>query len=599
MSIRLTLFGLLFLSVLVATIPVTPLQAAHTTDLIVKVANPQTITMVTRAIRAQRSEPLGGQTYLIRLPAGMPSELALAHIRSLNGVIYAVPDYERTISRTSNDPLRDQQWALGTIAAYDAWDITTGGPVVIAVIDTGVDANHPELAGRVLGGFNAITGSSNSGDDNGHGTAVAGIIAASGDNGEGIAGLCWGCVILPIKACLRNGRCRDSSVISAIRWATDNGARIINLSLGGSSPSPALQEAVRYANERGVLIVAASGNERAEGNTPNYPAAYAEALAVGATGYSDEVTGFSNTGDFIDLVAPGIDIATTIPGNGYALATGTSFASPFVSGAAALIMTLRPDLSNSDVRCVLAISADDRGAPGRDSEYGYGRLNVLTALQTATTYGGCPLGTPVGGSAVSFDPFARVDAPTDGRIYFPETGHTLGGGFRVYWEQNGGLPIFGFPISEEFTEISSDGRPVTVQYFERHRFEWRPENAPPYNVLLSRIGDDILRRQGRDWMTFEQSGPISGCRYFAETNQSVCEPFLSYWQRNGLEFDGRPGKSYAESLALFGLPLSTPRVEETQPGTIVIVQWFERARFELHPDGQVLLGLLGNELLGR
>jgi thermitase len=599
MSIRLTLFGLFFLSVLVATTPVNPLQAAHTTDLIVKVANPQTITMVTRAIRAQRSEPLGGQTYLIRLPAGMPSELALAHIRSLNGVIYAVPDYERTISRTSNDPLRDQQWALGTIAAYDAWDITTGGPIVIAVIDTGVDANHPELAGRVLSGFNAITGSPNASDDNGHGTAVAGIIAASGDNGEGIAGLCWGCVILPIKACLSNGRCRDSSVISAIRWATDNGARIINLSLGGSSPSLALQEAVRYANERGVLIVAASGNERAEGNTPNYPAAYPETLAVGATGYGDEVTGFSNTGDFIDLVAPGVDIATTIPNNGYVLATGTSFASPFVSGAAALIMTLRPDLSNSDVRCVLAISADDRGAPGRDSEYGYGRLNVLTALQTATTYGSCPLGTPVGGSAVSFDPFARVDAPTDGRIYFPETGHTLGGGFRVYWEQNGGLPIFGFPISEEFTEISSDGRPVTVQYFERHRFEWRPENAPPYNVLLSRIGDDILRRQGRDWMTFEQSGPISGCRYFAETNQSVCEPFLSYWQRNGLEFDGRPGKSYAESLALFGLPLSTPQVEETRPGTVVIVQWFERARFELHPDGQVLLGLLGNELLGR
>ncbi|MBO9317494.1 MAG: peptidase S8 [Chloroflexus sp.] len=597
MSIRLTLFGLFFLSVLVATTPVTPLQAAHTTDLIVKVANPQTITMVTRAIRAQRSEPLGGQTYLIRLPAGMPSELALAHIRSLNGVIYAVPDYERTISRTSNDPLRDQQWALGTIAAYDAWDITTGGPIVIAVIDTGVDANHPELAGRVLSGFNAITGSPNASDDNGHGTAVAGIIAASGDNGEGIAGLCWGCVILPIKACLSNGRCRDSSVISAIRWATDNGARIINLSLGGSSPSPALHEVVRYASERGVLIVAASGNERAEGNTPNYPAAYPETLAVGATGYGDEVTGFSNTGDFIDLVAPGVDIATTIPNNGYVLATGTSFASPFVSGAAALIMTLRPDLSNHDVRCVLAISADDRGVPGRDSEYGYGRLNVLTALQTAITYGGCPLGTSAEHS--SFDPFARVDVPTDGRRYFPETGHTLGGGFRTYWEQNGGLPIFGFPISEEFTEISSDGRPVTVQYFERHRFEWRPEHAPPYNVLLSRIGDDILRRQGRDWMTFEQSGPISGCRYFAETNQSVCEPFLSYWQRNGLEFDGRPGKSYAESLALFGLPLSTPQVEETRPGTVVIVQWFERARFELHPDGQVLLGLLGNELLGR
>ncbi|WP_322513688.1 S8 family peptidase, partial [Chloroflexus sp.] len=410
---------------------------------------------------------------------------------------------------------------------------------------------------------------------------------------------CWGCQILPVKACLSNGRCRDSSVISAIRWATDNGARIINLSLGGVLSSPALQDAVRYATERGVLIVAASGNERAEGNTPNYPAAYPETIAVGATGYSDEVTSFSNTGDYLDLVAPGIDIATTLPGNSYATATGTSFASPFVAGAAALVMTVRPDLSSNDVRCVLAISADDRGAPGRDGEYGYGRLNIFNAVQTATTYGGCPLGTPAPVANPGFDPFARVEPPSDGRLFFPETGHTLGGGFRAYWEQNGGLPIFGFPISEEFSEIGSDGRPVTVQYFERHRFEWRPENAPPYNVLLSRMGDDLLRRQGRDWNTFERSGPIAGCLYFAETNQALCEPFLSYWQRNGLEFDGQPGKSYAESLALFGLPISKPQVEETRPGTVVIVQWFERARFELHPDGKVLLGLLGNELVGR
>ncbi len=596
---RIHLICLCLIALLTSVIPPTPVQAANTTDLIVKVTDTRYASTVGRMLGAYQIRKLGEQTYLMRLPDGMPATFAERRIQSAEGVIYAVPDYERTVSRTPNDVLLAQQWSLGTMGVYDAWEITTGSPLPIAVIDTGVDAGHPELSGRVLGGFNAITGSTDASDDNGHGTAVAGLIAAAGDNGEGIAGLCWSCLIIPVKACLSNGRCRDSSVISAIRWAIDNGARIINLSLGGSFDSPALRDAVRYASERGVLVVAASGNERADGNSPNYPAAYPETIAVGATGYNDEVTSFSNTGNFIDLVAPGIDIATTLPNNRYAIVTGTSFAGPLVVGAAALVMAIRPDLSHNDVRCILAISADDRGPPGRDDEYGYGRLNVWHAVMTASTYGGCPLGAPTTTGIRDFDPFARVDPPSDGRYYFPETGHTLGGGFRTYWEQNGGLPIFGFPISEEFTEIGSDGKPVTVQYFERHRFEWRPENTPPYHVLLSRMGDDLLRRQGRDWYTFERSGPIQGCRYFAETNQALCEPFLSYWRNHGLEFDGKPGKSYAESLALFGLPLSMPRIEETQPGKVLIVQWFERARFELHPDGSVLLGLLGNELVGR
>ncbi|WP_298818629.1 S8 family peptidase [Chloroflexus sp.] len=597
MPARFILFCLVALAI--NLIPPSPIYARTTNDVIVKLTDPQHLATLTQMLRVQHISLIGDHTYLMRLPAGSSAEQFSRAAQRLSGVIYAVPDYERTLAYTPNDTLREQQWALGTIGAYEAWNITTGGSIVIAVIDTGIDAGHPELSGRILSGFNAITGNTDTTDDNGHGTAVAGLIAAAGDNGIGISGICWGCMILPVKACFRNGRCRDSSVISAIRWATDNGARIINLSLGGTINSPALQDAVRYATERGVLIIAASGNERTEGNGPSYPAAYPETVAVGATGYSDEVTSFSNTGPYLDLVAPGVDIVTTLPGSNYAIANGTSFASPLVAGAAALVMTVRPDLSSHDIRCILSISADDRGAPGHDDEYGYGRLNVFAAAQTAMTYGGCPLGAPNSTAQTNFDPFARVAPPADGRLYFPETGHTLGGGFRAYWERNGGLPIFGFPISEEFTEIGSDGRPVTVQYFERHRFEWRPEFAPPYNVLLSRMGDDLLRRQGRDWNTFERTGPQPGCLYFSETNQALCEPFLSYWQRNGLEFDGRSGKSYAESLALFGLPLSPPQLEETRPGTVVVVQWFERARFELHPDGRILLGLLGNELVGR
>jgi hypothetical protein len=138
-----------------------------------------------------------------------------------------------------------------------------------------------------------------------------------------------------------------------------------------------------------------------------------------------------------------------------------------------------------------------------------------------------------------------------------------------------------------------------VQYFERHRFELHPENAPPYNVQLARIGDDLLRAAGRDWFSFPKGSPSAGCLYFEATAQSLCEPFLSYWRANGLEFDGRPGKEFAENLALFGQPLSPPQSEEIAPGVTVTVQWFERARFEQHGDGRVLLGLLGNELVGR
>jgi hypothetical protein len=187
-----------------------------------------------------------------------------------------------------------------------------------------------------------------------------------------------------------------------------------------------------------------------------------------------------------------------------------------------------------------------------------------------------------------------------GRVCFPETGRCAGGRILAYWRQNGGLPVFGFPLTDE---LSEGGR--TVQYFERQRFELHPVNQPPYDVLLGRLGDDLLRRQGIDWRTFPAAeGERPGCRLFAETGHAVCDTpggprFLSYWSANGLQFDGRAGASYAESLALFGLPLSEP-MEMTIEGRSVLVQWFERARFEYHPQNpapyQVLLGRLGAEV---
>jgi hypothetical protein len=178
---------------------------------------------------------------------------------------------------------------------------------------------------------------------------------------------------------------------------------------------------------------------------------------------------------------------------------------------------------------------------------------------------------------------------------FPETGLCIEGRIREFWEQNGGLPVFGFPIAPQHAE-QVEGRSLQVQLFERNRLELHPENARPYDVLLGRLGVDRLNQQGRDWTTLPQSAPKTGCRFFAETGHNVCEPFLSYWRGHGLEFDGRAGKSAAENLALFGLPLSDEQ-PEIIAGQVYTVQWFERARFELHPENapphNVLLGLLG------
>lgn len=182
---------------------------------------------------------------------------------------------------------------------------------------------------------------------------------------------------------------------------------------------------------------------------------------------------------------------------------------------------------------------------------------------------------------------------------FPETGYSVDGRFLQFWESNGGLPVFGLPISEQRPERGSEGT-FEVQWFERERFERHPENRAPYDVLLGRLGDEALRQAGRDWRSFPPGAPREGCLFFAETSHTLCEPFLSYWRNHGLEFDGRRGTSYAESLALFGLPLSEPAPETNSSGFTVLTQWFERARFEYLPDNpdpyKVLLGRLGVEV---
>jgi Tol biopolymer transport system component len=200
---------------------------------------------------------------------------------------------------------------------------------------------------------------------------------------------------------------------------------------------------------------------------------------------------------------------------------------------------------------------------------------------------------------------SSVHAQPDERC-FEETGFCISGRFREYWEQNGGLPVFGYPITAAQVEgVHGASVKHLTQYFERTRFELHPANPPPYDVLLGQLGNEQLLDQGVYWPNEPKGMPQQGCLWFAETQHSVCDQapgrgFKSYWQSHGVEFDGCADCSFAESLALFGLPLTEPRMETNAAGTTMLVQWFERARFEWHPDQpdqyKVLLGLLGNQV---
>ncbi|MFL5734721.1 MAG: S8 family serine peptidase [Chloroflexia bacterium] len=735
-------------------------------------------------------------TYKLNAPssAGVDLSAAARALEAAGAVSYAGPNHLFHVTNSPNDEqyVNHQQWGVTQVKAEQAWDVTTGSDsIVIAILDTGTAGNHPDLEGKVLPGWNALCSCDNSSDDHGHGTYTAGIAAAASNNGQGVVGMSWGAKVLPVKVLSGSGSGSEEGIARGIRWAVDNGARIISASLGGDINTPVMQDAVNYAHDRNVLFVAAAGNN--PDGRPNYPAGYDTVLAVGATGPSDTVTGFSSYGPYVDVSAPGVGILSTSWDNGtldYEYGNGTSASTPFVSGAAALVWTVNPQLTADQVKQILEDSSDDVGDPGWDDHSGWGRLNAFKAVQmaqqgappprTATPVtnptatpkpaatqgakqppslqvnssnvapgsllsitgagfgvnefidlqvaapGGAPNsignaqtngagafradvglpkdlpsgkltltatgsssklhasveltvsggGGPAGGNGglsvikgtvkagpqvaaaqislktiqgpigpdlttqpdangsfqftniaaglyslysqmpgylnsgphsvqvngsqndsktvlvimsatrpPALDPVAAISNTKD-QVYFQKVGHTLKGPFLKFWQSHGGLPIFGYPISEPFPEVSlTDGQTYTVQYFERNRFEYHPEFAnTPNEVLMGLLGVDSTR--GR---TFAPGAPIATDTthaYFPQTQHTLSGPFLQYWKSHG-------------GLAIFGYPISEPAIENGYT-----VQYFERNRFEYHPEfantpNEVLLGLLGVETAKR
>ena len=248
-----------------------------------------------------------------------------------------------------------QQDGLRVAGFPKAWDVTQGSSkIVVAVIDTGVDANHPDLRGALVPGWNFIGNNANPSDDHGHGTAVAGVIAARSNNHVGGAGVCWRCLVMPIKALDSKGSGDDTLIAAGIVWAVDHGAQVINLSLGGPGSSVELANALAYASAKGVVVVAAAGN--AGVTTQFYPAADPHAVSVAATTVADNRYSWSNFGSWVRLAAPGCNVAPIL-GDGYGTFCGTSSATPVVAGLAALELSAQPAATASEVEDALAHAA--------------------------------------------------------------------------------------------------------------------------------------------------------------------------------------------------------------------------------------------------
>jgi thermitase len=345
---------------------------------------------------------------LISVPPGQEQKFA-ERLRRTAGVRFAEPNYLVLPALIPNDSRWGDQYGPAHIQAPQAWDVTTGSSgVIVAVIDSGIDANHPEFSGRLLPGYDFIERDNTPQDGCGHGTHVAGIIAAEGNNATGIAGLAWQTRILPVR--VLGNYCAGSvlGVAEGIVWAVERGARILNLSVGTSAPSSLLENSTYYAYTHGAAILAAAGNAGASSIV--YPARYPWVMAVGATDAADQRVAFSNSGAELDLMAPGKDILSTTPWGAffyegsvtrqYGTLSGTSMATAHASGAAALLASLPQFDSPDKIYQALTNTALDLETPGWDNQTGYGLIQIYAALNFTPNIIPTPTPAP---SATSYD----------------------------------------------------------------------------------------------------------------------------------------------------------------------------------------------------
>lgn len=326
-------------------------------------------------------------TFVLKVPKGQAEKFVNLYKFS-PFVEYAEQDYIAEALLTVNDPYFGKQWGMNKISASSAWDLATGSPnIKIAILDSGTDEDHEDLLLEVAAKVN-MTSSPTTNDLYGHGTHVAGIAAALTNNGLGVAGVGFNSSLMNVKVLDDQGFGYYSWIANGITWAANNGAKVINMSLGGSFPSKTLQNAIDYAWRKGVLLACAAGNN---GNKQRvYPAYYQNCMAVAATDENDKKTSFSTYGTWVDVAAPGVNIFSSFPNHPFYIGTnygrsqnydygsGTSMATPHVAGLAGLVFGKYPSFSNSQVRQKIESTADR--IYGTGTYWTKGRINAFKAL---------------------------------------------------------------------------------------------------------------------------------------------------------------------------------------------------------------------------
>jgi hypothetical protein len=349
----------------------------------------------------ERIEPLDLTVLRVR-----PGELdrTAARLDAAGLIEAAAKNYIFEPARIPDDPYFIQQQHLEQINAPAAWDEAVGDPrIIIAILDTGIDVDHEDLGGKVLAGWNIHDNNADLGDVAGHGTYVAGIAAASSNNTIGVTGVSWESMILPVRVTDEEGRTTTRDLAAGILWAVNHDAKVINVSFGPLWSNRIVKAAAEHAFNRGALVVISAGNS----GITVAERGYLQALFVGAVDGSDAIASFSDRGPFVDLVAPGVGVRSTMNGAGYGLGSGTSSSAPIVSGVAALAWSVNPALRPAAVRTAVLASAVDLGPTGKDPTFGQGAVDAHAAVVEAAR-----LIEP----ADTTPPTVSVDRPFDGAV---------------------------------------------------------------------------------------------------------------------------------------------------------------------------------------
>jgi hypothetical protein len=402
----------------------------------------------------------------------------LTTLRGDPAVRWAELDTRIRALRTPNDPLWPLEWSPRTTQAPAAWDRTVGDEqTVVAVVDTGVDSTQPDLRGRLVPGFDFVNEDADPSDDNGHGTAVAGVVAAAGDNGLGVAGYCWRCRLIAVKVLGADGSGFSSDLARGIVWATDQGARVLNASLGGPVEDAAVAAAAGYAQAHGALVVAAAGNDSS--SLLAYPAAIPGVVSVAASDPGDQLYAFSNSG--AALAAPGENTTTSL-GGGYERFLGTSSAAPVVSGTAGLLLSLVPAATPAELSDALEQSAVPMGGVV------YGRVDADRALKALAP---APPSSSGSGSHGSKRMVSKVIAGRFGRTGRRSVQMTTGAGLlRLRFELRAGRARIGLAVSHGRRLVASrSGRRLvrlqTTVHPGRYQILLRAPAGSRFRLLLS------------------------------------------------------------------------------------------------------------------